>query len=255
MTYLSALFKSKPLIDEQSAQWIHDVFDWARANFDGREFVTQTRLVLPTNEFFSGKVSSQHEMAENIFKHTLSYCGLTNWPFELQQPQEFLGLPPPHLGLSEEAAFSRDSSGSRDLLALASNDQKLYLSYRPEQTAKPADLASTFAHLMAQHCVMQTQRLPPGDEELILASTEVLAIFMGFGVLFANSAYTYKGGCGSCYCPTANRQSSLSEDEAIYALALFCHLKAIGFKQAVAHLKPHLKPAYKRAKKQIEARA
>jgi hypothetical protein len=188
-------------------------------------------------------------MADNIFQHTLKYTGLQHWPFKLQAPEQFKGLPPPQIELTEEA-LGRNSSDTSNLPVLATQTE-LYLSYRPQQTAKPEDLSSAYAHLIAQHLVVQTQHMPPGGKELFFAGTEVLGIFMGFGVMFANSAYTYKGGCGSCYNAMANRQSALSEDEATFALALYCHLKKIPNKEATRYLKPHLKNSYKRATAQI----
>jgi len=55
---------------------------------------------------------------------------------------------------------------------------------------------------------------------------------IGYGVLLANSAYTFGGGCGSCYNATANRQPALTKLENVFALALFYQLKGIGFKEA-----------------------
>jgi len=75
---------------------------------------------------------------------------------------------------------------------------------------------------------------------------------MGFGVLFANSAYTFRGGCGSCYNASANRQASLSENEILFALAVFCHLKKIDTKRANQGLKKHLKSSFTIARRQVE---
>jgi len=38
----------------------------------------------------------------------------------------------------------------------------------------------------------------------------------------------------------------------VFALALFCQLKGIGYKEATRHLKKHLRRSYKKAVKQIE---
>lgn len=253
MKKLRSLFQPKPLIDQESANWIYDTFQWALNNFDREEFYKRSQLVQPNNQFFPGKVDSVHAMAGNIFKHTLNYSGLSHWPFQLQAPEQFEGLPPPRLALeSKEAPLERNSTNSPSKEASLTDQQPLYVSYKPQQTGKPEDLSSTYAHLLAQHVSIQKQLLPPGGQDYFTAGTEVLAIFMGFGVMFANSAFTYRGGCGSCYNAQANRQSTLSEDEATFALAMYCHLKEIPNKEATLHLKKHLKGNYKRAQAQVK---
>ncbi len=47
--------------------------------------------------------------------------------------------------------------------------------------------------------------------------------------MFANSAFTFRGSCGSCYNPNATRDTYLSEQEATYALAIFAVLKGITY--------------------------
>ena len=98
----------------------------------------------------------------------------------------------------------------------------------------------------------QSQQIPPGGATYFNASTEIVAIFMGFGVMMANSAYTFRGGCGSCYNAQANRQATLSEENVIFALALFCRLKGIKTADATRHLKGYLRTNFKQALKQIE---
>lgn len=245
------IFNTSPLIDQASANWICDTFNWALKHFDGKEFYERSKLVQPNNQFFPGKVDSVHALANNIFKHTLTYAGLEHWPFELQAPEQFQGLPPPQLSLeTTQQSIGRNSISNNGLPALKT-EQPLYVSYKPQQTGKPEDLSSTYAHLLAQHVAIQMRLAPPGGPDYFAAGTEILAIFMGFGVMFANSAFTYRGGCGSCYNAQANRQATLSEDEAVFALTLYCHHKKIPYKEATQSLKKHLRSSYKRAEKQI----
>jgi hypothetical protein len=241
-----SVFKSQPLIEHESAEWIFDTFEWALKFFDSNEFFQRSRLIQPTNEFFAGNVDSVHNKAENIYRHTLNYAGLVHWPFELQKPELYQITPSPQLTLY---AVERDSL-KRSLPAIFS-DEPLYISYNPQQTLKPEDLSSTFAHVIAQHLVAQSQQLPPGGPDYFAEGSEVLAIFMGFGVMFANSAYTFRGGCGSCYNGQSVRQATLSEDEVVFSLALYCILKQIPISEATRHLKKYLKGSFKRALKQI----
>jgi len=243
-----SFFKSQPLIEQTSADWIFEAFEWALRYFDGHEFFKRSRLIQPTNEFFAGNVDSVHHKAETIYRHTLNYAGLVHWPFQLQKPELYQAIPPPQLAFF---GVERDSV-NRNLPVIAS-EAPLYISYNPQQSLKPEDLSSSFAHVMAQHLVVQSQQFPPGGPDYFAEGTEVLAVFMGFGVLFANSAYTFRGGCGSCYNGQSNRQATLSEDEVIFSLALYCRLKLIPTSEATRHLKKHLKSSFKRALKQINS--
>ena len=242
------LFRSKPLIDDASCEWMFDTFEWALTHFDQQEFFQRSQLIQPTNDFFPGNIDSRHGMAETIFNHVVKYAGLSHWPLQLQAPQSFSSQPPALLDLS---VIQRNSSASNTLPALIAS-QPLAMTYNPQQASKPGDLASSYAHHLAQHIVAQSQQLPPGGAEYFNASTEIVAIFMGFGVMMANSAYTFRGGCGSCYNAQANRQSSLSEDNVVFALALFCRLKGISTSDATRNLKGYLRRDFKQALKQIE---
>jgi hypothetical protein len=79
----------------------------------------------------------------------------------------------------------------------------------------------------------------------------LLAIFLGFGLMFANSAYNFRGGCGSCYNPYAQRSAYLSETEATYALALFCVLKDSPNSDVTPHLKKHLRGIYRKSVREL----
>lgn len=242
------LFKARPLIDQSSADWIFDTYAWALEYFDSNDFFTRSRLIQPSNEFFPGRVDSVHAKAENIFNATLSHAGLSHWPLVLQAPEQFQNSATPLLNIQ---SFERNSGKSK--LPSLKTDQPLHLSYNPQQTLKPEDLSSSFAHNIAQQLAFQSQILPPGGSDYFLEGTEVLAIFLGFGVMFANSAYTFRGGCGSCYNAQANRQATLTENDVMFALALFCRLKEIPGSEATRFLKKHLRSSFKQATKQINA--
>lgn len=249
-----SFFKAKPLIDTSSAGWIFEAYEWALTHFDGQEFFTRSRLIQPTNEYFQGNVNSVHEKAETVYKHTLNYAGLAHWPFQLQVPENYQYKPSTQLPFDGEGVPSivkRNSSDQNVPTILSS--EPLFITYNPQQTLKPEDLSSSFAHAMAQYLVLQSGYFPPGGPDYFSEGTEVMAIFMGFGVMFANSAYTFRGGCGSCYNGQSNRQATLSENEVLFSMALYCKLKQIPTSEATRHLKKHLKGSYKQALKQIES--
>jgi len=72
--------------------------------------------------------------------------------------------------------------------------------------------------------------------------------------MFANSASVFRGGCGRCHNPLSERTAFLSEDDVTCALALFCVLKEIPVKEALPHLKKHLRSIFKTAVKELSQR-
>jgi len=234
------------LITNESALWIIDCYRWALDNFDSDEFYQRTALIQPNNRFFPGDVSSVEEKAQNIFKHSLKYAGLEHWPIRLQhtnlQNQQRL----------EPFGLEKIQRNSQTLSEIINGPHTIDISYNRQLTLKPEDLASHFSHMFAMHLLKEAGQSPPGGIDYAVEASEVLAVFMGFGILFSNSAYTFRGGCGSCYNASANRQASLSESEILFALAVFCHLKKIDTKSAAQGLKKHLKSSFTIARRQVE---
>ncbi len=268
-SFLKAGFlKPKPLVDQNSADFIFATVAWVLQNFDHEEFFNRTRLVAPSNEFFPGRVSSVDEKAQNIFSHTVSYAGLDHWPFKLKSliereanrecqvppvPQEVLALI--QRNSIPKAAVANPKADTYDVQVPEINiAQPLFVFYNPQQTLKPEDLSASYAHVIAQHLIIQSRQQPPGGNQFFAEASEVLASMMGFGVLLANSAYTFRGGCGSCYNAMANRQPALTELDSVFVLALFCRLKNIPYKEATLHLKKYLRGSYKQALKRVDLR-
>ncbi len=237
-------FSNKPVIDEGSRAWIFDTFAWAVENLDGSYFKNKSELILPTNEFYPGKVSSVEEMAETIFSATLKYSGLQNWPIELASPQSVQPSSVPKL------SFAGSYRGEK---ALISQEQAnaIPVPYQPLQVNQPQDFVSSLVQVLSVLMIKQQDSLPPGGQEAFAQTVDLVAVFMGFGVVFSNTAYQFKGGCGSCNNRNINRQAALPELETVYALALFCTIKKYDHKKVLPHLKSHLRTLYKRSHRDI----
>ncbi|MEA3301798.1 MAG: hypothetical protein U9Q75_00860, partial [Pseudomonadota bacterium] len=132
---------------------------------------------------------------------------------------------------------------------------RVLVTYDPDQVLNPEALIATYSHQLAYQLGTQAKEPPPGGEQNLPHVTEVLAVFMGFGLMFANSAFTFQtGGCGSCKRPGTNRSSYLSQYDTTYALAIFSALKQIPNNKVLPHLKKSLRPFYKKAAKEIATR-
>ena len=246
------MFKRKPLIDETSSQWILDAFDWALNHFDNDFFTQKSQLVLPTNQFFPAHANSVEQMADNVFDQVSKLCGMNSWPFELVDPRVYQ---PQQYNITQPDKIVRSDDPSQLPMLLQNPDQKFVVSYDPIQIKQPQVMVANYASIMASYLMGVANVAPPGGEDYRAPATEILAIFMGFGVMFVNTAYAFRGGCGSCHVHAANRTAVLSENEALYALALFCSLKKIETKSVTIHLKKHLRPLYKHAVRDIKSQS
>lgn len=239
-----ALFKTKSLLDEQEQQWLIDTFIWAAENFDSEFFLNNTQLILPNHQFFPDSVSSIEEMADKVFQRVVDYAGMSAWPINLVKPQQLQPQVFPHF------AFSNELRGENTQLIVAPPHQ-VNVSFNPNQINQPQDLVASFAGTLATIMIHHVGILPPGGKALLPQASDVLACYFGFGVMMSNTVYQFKGGCGSCYNPYANREATLSESQTLFMHALVSHFK--GDKQSKKYLKPHLRGQFKKAQREIKA--
>ena len=243
---LANLFSPKTIIDENTQNWIHDTFAWAVENFDINVLKNDARLVLPTNDFYPGSVSSIDEMAQAMFTNTKKYAGMQQWPVQITSST------PASQTAIEDLTLGEVVRGDNADVALSAGNDALMLGFTPNQVNQPQDLIAGISQALASILVVSNKVLPPGGKEYLPQAIDLVACFMGFGVIFANTAYQFKGGCGSCNNASLNRQAALTEPETLYALALFCVLKKEPMNNVKGHLKSHLRKDFVNAYKGIE---
>jgi hypothetical protein len=244
------LFATKPVLDEASVQWIFETYAWALRNFEAEVFRDETILVTPSNEHFPGRETSVHGMATLIFEQVKTYAGMQHWPFRLATDAA-CALPAPHKIVIQGALRGSKGKAPADIDA----EHQILVNYDPQLVANPEAMIAGFAHTLAHHLGAVAQEPPPGGVQNWPHLTEILAVFLGFGLMFANSAFNFRpSSCGSCGGRTAQRQNFLSQYDITYALALFCVLKNIPNKDVTRNLKASLRSYYRKAVKDIRGR-
>ncbi len=237
------LFKHSPPLQEDSIQWLFEGYGWALHNF-GSDTFNATPLVEPSNKFFPGKGGSADEMAQLILSQTLDLCGLQAWPCQAINYHVFNGHPEKLPGLSQ--ILENNQEGQAHALPLF---------YEPQQLANPDAMIANYVHALAHHLASLAKHPTPCEQEQWPHITELLGVYMGFGIMFSNTAMPqHHGGCGSCHNPAQDRKGALSEMEVVYALAIFCVLRAIPQKQVNPHIKSYLKSMLKAAFKDLQYR-
>lgn len=244
-----SLFKSKPLLDEATVAWLFDCYAWALAQFDAQVFREESLLVLPNDRFFPGRVDSVEGMANLIFDRVKGYSGVAHWPTQLMDGRQCTTQAPAQLIIGGALRGSRGMAPDE-----VDASQRLVLPYDPAMVNNPEAMIASFAHQLAHYLASLAEEPPPGGEASWAQATEVLAVFLGFGLMFANSAFNVRiQSCGSCGAPPADRQSFLSQYDTTYALAIFCVLKGIPSREVLPHLKASLRGFYKKAVKEVSA--
>ncbi|MDH5302153.1 MAG: hypothetical protein OEW58_12415 [Gammaproteobacteria bacterium] len=228
------LFKKTPLLPEEAALWLHQGFGWCLTNF-GSDAFAGSALIQPNDQHFPGRENSVHGMASLILGHVQRHAGLSHWPVRAVDIHQM-----PEGTLSATTELATQSSTWLDI------------GYEPQQVSAPEVLIANYAHVLAHHLGLQAKTPPPCEADQWPLMTELLAIYLGFGIMLANTASPYRGGgCGSCRCAATERQGFLSQDEATYALAMFCSLKQVNEKEVTTYLKSSLRPFFKKAMKEL----
>lgn len=234
------------LVEEPMVEWLFDTFEWSLLNFDPQVFYEESRLVIPSNEHFPGRVNSVDGMAQLIFDHVKTYAGMQHWPFVVMN-QAACAVP-----AASPIRIQGALRGSRGTSQQPGEGMShLVVSYDPKLVSNPEALIASYAHALAHYLGQTAATPPPGGGEYWPHATEVVAVFMGFGLMFANSAFTVPvRSCGSCG-PKAERRSYLTQHESTYALALFGVLRNLPTRSVLKHLKKPLRPFYRQAVKDI----
>jgi hypothetical protein len=243
-----SLFRKKPLLDEGTTEWLWESYAWALRNFDRDLFYSHTTLVTPSKEHFPDQADDGATLAQLILDRIKGYMAMQKWPTRLiPVSEEMPALPSPAIAINGPAR------GDQALIEI-DHGQALPVYYDPILLRQPDLLIAMMAQTLASPLAQLAPESPPGGDETRGHATDLLAIFMGFGVFLTNNAFNYHvGGCGSCSCKPKGVQllGELTEGQMAYALALFCVLKEIPNSDVLPHLKSTVRPFYKLAVKEV----
>ncbi len=241
------IFKVKPLLSVQDIGFQVDTYKWLLKNFGGKDFYEETKLVLPTKEFFPSSVNSEDEAALETFNAVKKFAGMDDWPCKLEcQEEDINPLVAPTIAIQN---IPNNPLGTFE----AKSQSEIVITYNPSIVGNPTQLVATYAHELAHYLTGSGSEEPPGGWENWEFATDIAATFLGFGIFMASSAfnfsqYTDVDSQGWQY----SRNGYLSEEEHIFSLAIFIELKKIPIESVSSFLKPSLNKMLKRAMKEIK---
>lgn len=220
----------------ETIDWLFDIFAWLLAETGGySSFRRLSRLVLPTDEFFpvSAKLTG-HALAKALFEVTRGHAKMSEWPCVLVPHDEG----PSVRDLVGNIPF--DDSGSRGATSMLHRrfGAEPKITYSPSGLSDPMSFVATLAYDLSRLLVGTFRSQPTsGNEDLGLA-TEVCAVFIGFGIFRANSAFQFEQFTdGRMYGWRTHSLGYLDEISLSYALAIFLALHDLELGTAKSHLK------------------
>lgn len=244
-------FRRKPLLDADTASWHLDNFEWLVRNFARRHGFSKMSLVLPAPGFFKNNGEQGHKRAQLLFDQVKAYCGI-NEHINLVGGDDV----PSSYGAPSVDDISYDGFAA-GLYYSGGGVKEATISYASYLLEDSQTLITVFAHELAHYVLdCDVASLPPiadGEDEYL---TDLTAVFLGFGVFFANNALRRDkvGNAGQEYLQLA-RAGYLPERDLIFATAIFIAVRELDPGPAIKCLKPHLAAFLNRALSDLEAHA
>ncbi|MDQ0391832.1 hypothetical protein [Labrys monachus] len=229
-------FRRKTLLDADAAQWHLDNFAWLARSFPGRARPAGGRPIVPGDGCFVTDGETGHALAERLFEQVQRYGGFAGSGIVLVADD---GLPPDGAGpfpiVHGKHAVGTYSWGGR-IGTVADNRPRI--SYASKLLADPQSFIATMAHELAHHLLRApTAEPPPIDEDEDEHLTDLAAVYLGFGVFLANSAFTMRTlPDGWSY----SRQGYLPEQDLVFTTAIHLAVTRSDPAPAKRYLKPHL---------------
>ncbi len=242
------LFGPRFMFDEGTTDWIFDTYAWALEHLGTDVFYQFTDLVLPNDRFFPDKLDETDDVAERLFTRVRRYAGMEDWPCRLVAQEEDANT-----RIGPTLLIQGAPSGPAGTFSVSGGENPtVEMSYNPSQVRRPEALIATFAHELAHYLIHSIETPPPGGDDFEEHATDLVAVFMGFGVFLANSAFSF-----SQYTDVDSQgwqtfaQGYLSESQLTYCLAVFLHLKDIDREVVEPYLDNSLHAVLKTATKEM----
>lgn len=232
-------FKRKPIVDADTSAWHAENFAWLVATFGKNGVFTESTLILPRPGFFPSDGETGHARAERIFAQVKDYCGMRDWPVELvadADPAAAHAAAPTLSVLNVTPVEAKQVQGTFSVA-----DNAVRITYAATLIEQPARLIATFAHELAHYLLAATDAKPPCAEDEHELLTDLMAVFLGFGVFMANAAVDFEVVHDSLVQGwRMGRTGYLPEPDLVYTTALFIAAKDLDPAPALDCLKPHL---------------
>lgn len=241
------LFGKKHFLDPEDEDWHLQSWRWMLKHFGGLARLKHSPIVLANAEFFPAAEAQGQARAEHIFACVKRHARMEEWPCTLiAQPESA------PLRVGEIASLRRVSSGPPLGTFAVEKGGSVTISYDLGKINEPATLIATLAHELAHYQLSTVREEPPGGRDMHEFATDLMTVFLGFGLFGANGAFNFRqfGDTFSHGWQTSGA-GYLRERDWVFALAVFLALRGEEAAVLRPHLKPHLSSDLKAAAKYL----
>ena len=206
-------FKASNPVEEKDSRWVESRLRWLAAEF-GVEAARAAKVVLPTPEFFPEAYEPIPTGGTMLFRSVCRYLRIDPTPIEVRFYTE--RRMPTGLGFeSHQGSAGLYQGGSLGTL----------IQFESSTLQDPLAFVATAAHELSHLLLLGQGRLTgeePDHEEL----TDLLTVYLGFGVFTANSRVRSSAGHdGVNESWSIRKLGYLSQPRTGYALAVFAQLR------------------------------
>lgn len=237
------LFGPKLPIDRDELDFQLATFKWLEREFGPVR--AEAPLITPSRDWFAAERPCGPAGVHALFDEVRAAAGMADWPVNLVEGEatrpvdggnahliQHEGAPPP-CGTFEV----REELGIRQAI----------ISYNPAMAADEAGMVATFAHELGHYLMASAQSDPPGGWDLHELHTDLVGVYLGFGIFMANGAKSFgalelAGGSGW----QMSRKGYLSEGALVTALAIVERLAGRDPLATAPWLKDYLRKDLKR---------
>jgi hypothetical protein len=238
-----SLFGPKLPIDGEELEFQLATFKWLIGEFGN---LSEAALILPTPEYFPSAKSRRRVPARLLFSDVQRAAQLDHWPCELREGDS---------GRASDAGNAHliRHEGSHAPCGTFSVEQGKHgyygvITYDPELENDQQALVATFAHELGHFLMSTAKGTPPGGWELQELHTDLAAVYLGFGIFMANSAWTFSQyQSGTVQGWSSRTQGYLSEVALVTALAIFQRLAGRDPSEAAPYIEDYLRKALRKA--------
>ena len=238
-----SLFGPKLPIDGDELEFQLATFKWLIGEFGD---LSESLLVLPTPEFFPSATSRKRVPARLLFDDVRRAAGLHEWACELREGESGRAIDAGnahlirHEGPNPPCGTFSIEEGKDGRFAV--------ITYNPEMENDQQSLVATFAHELGHYLMATARGTPPGGWELHELHTDLAAVYLGFGIFMANSAWSFgQFQSGGMQGWASRTQGYLSESALVTALAIYLRLVGRPPADAAPHVEDYLRKVLRNA--------
>lgn len=209
-------FGRSAFLEPEDEEWHFETWAWLLRNLGGIDELKCAPLVTPSRAFFPPSRAKGEARIREVFERVKTLSRLPDWT--------------PWLRCAPDGSAS-----------YGGEDGEWVIEYGDEQGEDALSLVALFAQAAGCCWTCDIEEPAPGGEEMRNCADSIASVFLGFGLIGADSAVVKR----------FYRQGYLNERDWLFSLSIFLQLTGRTYEEAVRWLKIDLEPDFKVAHRYV----